>query len=112
MAIFESGTVVGQPKSDSAGVSVLKKGGNAVDAAVTSACLGAILAPWANGFGGYGGWLLVHKDGETHCVDFHTKAPKAADAKMYTISGGDGRFGARTRAVSDTHLTLPTILLV
>ena len=97
LAIFESGTVVGQPESDSAGVSVLKKGGNAVDAAVTSACLGAILAPWANGFGGYGGWLLVHKDGETHCVDFHTKAPKAADPKMYTISGGDGRFGARTR---------------
>lgn len=97
MAIFESGTVVGQPESDSAGVSVLKKGGNAVDAAVTSACLGAILAPWANGFGGYGGWMLVHKDGETHCVDFHTKAPKAADPKMYTIAGGDGRFGARVK---------------
>lgn len=97
MAIFESGTVVGQPESDSAGVSVLKKGGNAVDAAVTSACLGAILAPWANGFGGYGGWMLVHKDGETHCIDFHTKAPKAADPKMYTIAGGDGRFGAKVR---------------
>lgn len=97
MAIFESGTVVGQPESDSAGVTVLKKGGNAVDAAVTSACLGAILAPWANGFGGYGGWMLIHKDGETHCVDFHTKAPKAAHPKMYTISGGDGRFGARVK---------------
>ena len=97
MAIFQSGTVVGQPESDSAGVSVLKKGGNAVDAAVTSACLGAILAPWANGFGGYGGWMLIHKDGETHCVDFHTKAPKAADPKMYTVAGGDGRFGARVK---------------
>lgn len=97
MAIFESGTVVGQPESDSAGVSVLKKGGNAVDAAVTTACLGAVLAPWANGFGGYGGWMLVQKDGETHCVDFHTRAPKAANPKMYTISGGDGRFGARVK---------------
>ncbi|HAA76606.1 TPA: hypothetical protein DCE37_15950 [Candidatus Latescibacteria bacterium] len=97
MAIFASGAVVGQPESDSAGVSVLKKGGNAVDAAVTSACLGAILAPWANGFGGYGGWMLIHKDGDTHCVDFHTRAPKAADPKMYTIAGGDGRFGARVK---------------
>jgi len=97
LAIFESGAVVGQPESDSAGVSVLKKGGNAVDAAITSACLGAILAPWANGFGGYGGWMLIHKDGETHCVDFHTKAPKAAGPKMYTVSGGDGRFGARVK---------------
>ncbi len=97
MAIFESGTVVGQPESDSAGVSVLKKGGNAVDAAITSACLGAILAPWANGFGGYGGWMLIHKDGKTHCIDFHTKAPKAANPKMYKIAGGDGRFGARVK---------------
>ena len=97
LAIFESGAVVGQPESDAAGVSVLKKGGNAVDAAVTSACLGAILAPWANGFGGYGGFMLIHKDGETHCVDFHTKAPKAADSKMYTIAGGDGRFGAKVK---------------
>jgi gamma-glutamyltranspeptidase/glutathione hydrolase len=97
LAIFESGAVVGQPESDSAGVAVLKKGGNAIDAAVTSACLGGILAPWANGFGGYGGWMLIHKDGETHCIDFHTKAPKAAGPKMYTIAGGDGRFGARVK---------------
>ncbi|MBK34053.1 MAG: hypothetical protein CME26_00810 [Gemmatimonadetes bacterium] len=94
---FQGGAVVGQPESDGAGVTVLKKGGNAVDAAVTSALLGAVLAPSSNGIGGYGGWMMVHSKGEVHCVDFHTRAPKAADAKMFDVGQSDGRFGSNVR---------------
>ncbi|MBT4138293.1 MAG: hypothetical protein HOE48_10270, partial [Candidatus Latescibacteria bacterium] len=58
-ATFEFGAVVGQPEADSAAVSVLKKGGNAVDAAVTAALLSGVVAPQSSGIGGFGGFMTV-----------------------------------------------------
>ena len=111
---FQGGAVVGQPESDSAGVTVLKKGGNAVDAAVTSALLGAILAPSSNGIGGYGGWMMVHTKGEVRCIDFHTRAPKAADPKMFDVGRSDGRFGSsvrdRANEIGWKAVTVPGVL--
>lgn len=92
--MFEHGTVVGQPGADTAGVSVLKKGGNAVDAAVTTALLSGIVAPSANGVGGYGGAMVIYIDGKVQCIDFNTIAPKAATSNMYQVTSSDGRFGA------------------
>lgn len=96
-ATFEFGAVVGQPEADSAAVSVLKKGGNAVDAAVTAALLSGVLAPQSSGIGGYGGFLTVCIDGEVSCIDFNTVAPQAAHPKMFQVTRSDGRFGSLVR---------------
>ena len=96
-ATFEFGAVVGQPETDSAAVSVLKKGGNAVDAAVTAALMAGVVAPQASGIGGYGGYLTVCIGGEVSCIDFNTVAPQAAHPKTFHVTRSDGRFGSLVR---------------
>ena len=76
-ATFEYGAVVGQPESDSAAVSILRKGGNAVDAAVTAAFLACVLSPKSCGIGGYGGAMTAYIGGEVVCIDFkHRRAQR------------------------------------
>jgi gamma-glutamyltranspeptidase/glutathione hydrolase len=96
-ATFGFGAVVGQPEADSAAVSVLKKGGNAVDAAVTAALLSGVVAPQSSGIGGYGGFLTVCINGEVSCIDFNTVAPQSAHPKMFQVTRSDGRFGSLVR---------------
>jgi gamma-glutamyltranspeptidase / glutathione hydrolase len=96
-ATFEFGAVVGQPEADSAAVSVLKKGGNAVDAAVTAALLSGVVAPQSSGIGGFGGFMTVCIDGEVSCIDFNTLAPQAAHPKMFQVARSDGRYGSVVR---------------
>jgi len=65
------------------GLSILRKGGNAVDAAVAVAFALAVVHPEAGNIGG-GGFLLLSKaNGEVHFLDFREKAPKAASHEMY-----------------------------
>jgi gamma-glutamyltranspeptidase / glutathione hydrolase len=64
----------GHPLTAEAGAEVLREGGNAVDAAVC-----AVLASFATespltGFGA-GGYMMVHRDGETTLIDFFVAAP-------------------------------------
>jgi gamma-glutamyltranspeptidase/glutathione hydrolase len=64
----------GHPLTAEAGAEVLREGGNAVDAAVC-----AVLASFAaesplTGFGA-GGFMMVHRDGETALLDFFVSAP-------------------------------------
>ena len=64
----------GHPLTAEAGAAVLREGGNAVDAAV-----GAVLASFAvesplTGFGA-GGYMTVHRAGETALLDFFVAAP-------------------------------------
>ncbi len=111
---FDQGAVVGQPETDTAGVNVLKKGGNAVDAAVTAALLASVLAPHANGIGGYGGMMVVYMGGEVRCIDFNTVAPRAATPKMFEVTRSDGRFGSSVRdkanAVGYRAMSVPGVL--
>ncbi len=67
-----------------AGLKVLKKGGNAVDAVVATALSLGVVAPAFSGIGG-GGFLLVHmrKTGESLYVDYREVAPKKARPDMY-----------------------------
>jgi gamma-glutamyltranspeptidase/glutathione hydrolase len=66
------------------GVAVLKKGGNAVDAAVAVGFALAVTWPEAGNIGG-GGFMLVHpgKKGEPTVVDYRETAPKAATRDMF-----------------------------
>src|SRR5215813_11967544 len=72
-----------------AGVAILRKGGNAVDAAVATGFALAVVHPSAGNIGG-GGFMLVRMaNGETHFLDYREKAPKAATRDMYLDAQGN-----------------------
>lgn len=73
------------------GIEILKKGGNAIDAAVATAFAMAVTWPTAGNIGG-GGFLIWHgADGEATAFDFREKAPLAATENMYLDEDGNVR---------------------
>jgi gamma-glutamyltranspeptidase/glutathione hydrolase len=72
-----------------AGVSIMRRGGNAVDAAVATGFALAVVHPAAGNIGG-GGFMLVRlANGDVHFLDYREKAPKAATRDMYLDSKGN-----------------------
>ena len=72
-----------------AGVSILKAGGNAVDAAVAVGFALAVVHPVAGNIGG-GGFMLVHQHhGRNLFIDYREKAPLAATTNMYLDAQGN-----------------------
>lgn len=85
-----------------AGVEVLRKGGNAVDAAVTVAFVLAVTHPSAGNIGG-GGFMIVRRsDGETTAIDFRETAPAAATPEKNKAMLDGGAFGYASAAVPGT----------
>lgn len=72
-----------------AGVEVLKKGGNAVDAAVATGFALAVVHPAAGNIGGGGFMLFRSASGDVHFLDYREKAPMAATATMYQDAAGN-----------------------
>src|SRR5438270_1749536 len=72
-----------------AGVEILKKGGNAVDAAVAIGFALAVVHPAAGNIGGGGFMLYRTASGEVHFLDYREKAPAAATANMYLDAQGN-----------------------
>jgi gamma-glutamyltranspeptidase/glutathione hydrolase len=71
------------------GAGIMRRGGNAVDAAVATGFALAVVHPAAGNIGG-GGFMLVRlANGETHFVDYREKAPKAASRNMYLDDKGN-----------------------
>jgi gamma-glutamyltranspeptidase/glutathione hydrolase len=70
------------------GVEVLKKGGNAIDAAVATGLALAVVHPSAGNIGGGGFMIVVSARGEITAFDFREKAPLAAHDRMYVDSLG------------------------
>ncbi|NWL08521.1 gamma-glutamyltransferase [Pseudomonas hunanensis] len=67
---------------------ILKKGGNAVDAAVATAFTLAVTYPEAGNIGG-GGFMTLFIDGKPYFLDYREVAPKAATRNMYLDDKGE-----------------------
>jgi len=67
---------------------ILKKGGNAVDAAVATAFTLAVTYPEAGNIGG-GGFMTLFVDGKPYFLDYREVAPKAASRNMYLDDKGE-----------------------
>src|SRR3989304_329297 len=71
------------------GVEIMKKGGNAIDAAVAVGFALAVTYPYAGNIGG-GGFMVIHlKDGKNLTIDYREKAPLAATRNMYLDKDGN-----------------------
>lgn len=71
-----------------AGVSILKKGGNAIDAAIATQLALAVVYPGAGNIGGGGFMVARLQDGRNIAMDYRETAPAAAGRDMYLDSAG------------------------
>ncbi|MBD2521771.1 gamma-glutamyltransferase [Nostoc sp. FACHB-133] len=84
--------VSAHPLASEAGILMLRKGGNAVDAAVATTFAISVVEPFSAGIGG-GGFLLMHseKTGDMKALDFRERAPLKATRNMYLDAKGKVR---------------------
>ena len=87
---YQNGMVVcATPNAAQVGLDILKKGGNAVDAAVAVQFALEVTHPEAGNIGGGGFMVYRSSKGETNTLDFREKAPAAASTNMYLDSTGN-----------------------
>lgn len=94
----ENGMVVSaQHLATQVGVEMLKRGGNAVDAAVAVGYALAVAYPAAGNLGGGGFMTIQFADGRKTFLDFRETAPKGATANMYLDKDGNVVPGLSTK---------------
>ncbi|HEX8557715.1 MAG TPA: gamma-glutamyltransferase [Pyrinomonadaceae bacterium] len=76
-----------------AGVEVLRRGGNAVDAAVAVAFALAVTYPAAGNLGGGGFMMIRLRDGRATAIDYREMAPAAAHRDVYLDERGEPKKG-------------------
>ena len=87
--VYKNGLVVtAHPEASAVGIEILKKGGNAADAAVAVQFALAVVYPNAGNLGGGGFMVYRSKAGETTALDFREKAPGKASRDMYLDNKG------------------------
>jgi len=87
---YKKGMVVtANPIASNIGVEVLKKGGNAVDAAVAVSFALAVCHPSAGNLGGGGFMVFRFSDGTNAALDFRETAPQKAHKNLFLDSTGN-----------------------
>lgn len=81
--------VSAHPEATKVGVSILKSGGNAIDAAVAIQFALAVVYPNAGNIGGGGFFIYRDKKGISTTLDYREKAPINASRDMYLDKKGD-----------------------
>ncbi len=71
------------------GTDIMKRGGNAVDAAIAVGLALAVVYPEAGNIGGGGFMLIRNAKGETHAIDYREMAPKAANRDIFVDKQGN-----------------------
>ena len=70
------------------GVDIMKRGGNAIDAAIAVAFALAVTHPAAGNLGGGGFMMIRLKNGKTTAIDYREMAPAAATRNIYLDKDG------------------------
>lgn len=91
--------VTAHPEASRIGVEILKRGGNATDAAVAVQFALAVCLPVAGNIGGGGFVVYRNADGQTGALDFRETAPAKAGRDMYLDVAGNVIAGASTEGV-------------
>ncbi|MFD2289196.1 gamma-glutamyltransferase [Pedobacter petrophilus] len=87
---YKNGMVVSaHPEASQVGIEILKKGGNAIDAAVAVQFALAVVYPNAGNIGGGGFMVYRSSKGEVNTLDFREKAAASASRDMYLDSAGN-----------------------
>lgn len=77
-----------QPHASKAGAEILKRGGSAIDAGITTLLALGVVNPMSSGIGGGGFCLYRPADGgDVEVIDFREVAPKKATHDMYVVDG-------------------------
>jgi gamma-glutamyltranspeptidase / glutathione hydrolase len=88
--VAQKGAVVSaHPLASAVGVAILKKGGNAVDAAIATQLALAVVYPGAGNIGGGGFMVARLANGETLALDYREMAPASANRDMYLDANGN-----------------------
>ena len=87
--IADNGVVVSaHPLASKVGIEIMKKGGNAIDAAIATQLALAVVYPQAGNLGGGGFTVARLADGKLLAIDYREKAPGAAHRDMYLDQDG------------------------
>ncbi len=91
----------GHPLGASAGLEMLREGGNAIDAAVAAMLAMCVVVPGSVGLGGYGGSAVIRsaRTGRTVAVDFDSCAPLGFRDGLVTADQESSSYGARAVSV-------------
>ena len=89
MAAEKGMVVTAQHLATEVGVDILKRGGNAIDAAVAVGYALAVVYPAAGNLGGGGFMTVQFADGRKTFLDFREKAPRAARRDMFLDKDGN-----------------------
>ncbi len=88
--VADSAMVVSaHPLASRVGIDIMKKGGNAIDAAIATQFALAVVYPGAGNIGGGGFMLARFKDGSIDALDYREKAPAKASENMYLGETGE-----------------------
>ena len=104
------GAATVDPQATQAAIDVLRRGGNAVDAAISAAGVLGVVEPYSCGIGG-GGFMTVYsaRDGKVHTIDSRETAPAKMDGSSDT-AGFVGLQSFEAQRVSGMSVGVPGTL--